>query len=979
MNAAVNARLFPAKRARIHCVFLSLLLALFLAPWNSQAQSLSNTNQTVTTTNTTPPLPGGPLPPPPPPLVLTNPPPGNLPPFPSFSALPTTKEIINARVFDEPLIPCDGSPFSYGDDGNVRWLEATDPQGGTSRAEFNQSDDIGIPNSDPGPLVPRSSTGNFYTRNYILYGRNTFYWDKKAMAEAPGDYSKARLYHWLHNADLASAEGCLESVKEPLENRVWFNYPGQDSSSAGATIYGSQNLPSAVARVMDDGSTQLYQFYRNPLGKITNAIDPANLNFSFVYATNQMDLLQVRQTLGTNNELDASFTYNSQHLPLTAVDASGQTNRFAYNTYGQITGITNALSQVTAFNYDSAGRLLSIVGPTNTAATSFTYDSFDRVKTVTDPDGYGRIIDMYDGYGTTAFNYYPVTLPPTLGAGRLKTVVDPNGLDTFTYGYDAVGRIQSVVMTNTLIGGVFGSDVYRNTYTYDILGRVTQDATKAVGTFNFTYVGASSRLASIIYPASLTTTFGYYNTIGDLRLRGLTNSNGGTLLSRFNYAYNEEGQITNLLEQLGSGTPKTNQISYDAIGEVLAVTTNGNNGYTYAYDLAGNRTLETFGTNTWRARFNPLNEIQSKDQGLSSTNRAYQWDEENRLVSVTAGSVGAKMIYNGFGRLVYLTEENNGVPSMYHWYVWDGDKIAEESYINTNYSAYFHWHYDYGHYDSYVPSYVWTTRDGLGSPREMYSGQYSLLLMQYDYDPYGRQSTLVSSYSTPPDIGFTGMFGIPGHNLDFAENRVYDPDTGRWLSRDPIGEAGGLNFYSYALNDPIDNVDPSGLCPQLGTLLGEGQYRDVNGDIRDQNGDLLKDQLNPLNPINFEGGNSLLNDRVERFATISDRIRNVAQQGYNYAVQNPRMAGLNRSQLGIDAEVQATRWLRRWAERNNVDLGVGGLQFQVRGSHSIPDVVFDPAGQIFDFKLTPKAIRSSQTRNFQNDFPGYNINYIFGP
>ena len=157
--------------------------------------------------------------------------------------------------------------------------------------------------------------------------------------------------------------------------------------------------------------------------------------------------------------------------------------------------------------------MLSIVGPTNTAATSFTYDSFDRVKTVTDPDGYGRIIDMYDGYGTTAFNYYPVTLPPTLGAGRLKTVVDPNGLDTFTYGYDAVGRIQSVVMTNTLIGGVFGSDVYRNTYTYDILGRVTQDATKAVGTFNFTYVGASSRLASIIYPASLTTTFGYYNTI----------------------------------------------------------------------------------------------------------------------------------------------------------------------------------------------------------------------------------------------------------------------------------------------------------------------------------------------------------------------------------------------------------------------------------------------------------------------------------
>jgi len=114
-------------------------------------------------------------------------------------------------------------------------------------------------------------------------------------------------------------------------------------------------------------------------------------------------------------------------------------------------------------------------------------------------------------------------------------------------------------------------------------------------------------------------------------------------------------------------------------------------------------------------------------------------------------------------------------------------------------------------------------------------------------------------------------------------------------------------------------------------------------------------------------------------ATTVSRIRNVAQQGYDYAVLNPRMQGLNRMQLGKDAEVQATRWLRRWAERNDVNLGPGGLQFQVRGANSVPDVVFDPAGQIFDFKLTPRAVRPTQTGNFQTDFPGYNIEYIFGP
>jgi len=43
----------------------------------------------------------------------------------------------------------------------------------------------------------------------------------------------------------------------------------------------------------------------------------------------------------------------------------------------------------------------------------------------------------------------------------------------------------------------------------------------------------------------------------------------------------------------------------------------------------------------------------------------------------------------------------------------------------------------------------------------------------------------------------------------------------------------------------------------------------------------------------------------------------------------------------------------------------------------VPDVVYVPARQILDFKLTLRAVRSAQTENFQADFPGYNIDYIF--
>ena len=113
--------------------------------------------------------------------------------------------------------------------------------------------------------------------------------------------------------------------------------------------------------------------------------------------------------------------------------------------------------------------------------------------------------------------------------------------------------------------------------------------------------------------------------------------------------------------------------------------------------------------------------------------------------------------------------------------------------------------------------------------------------------------------------------------------------------------------------------------------------------------------------------------------STTDRIRNVAQQSFDYAVNKPRKQGLNRMQLGKDAEIQATRWTRKWAERNGIDLGDSGLHFQVRGEHSIPDIIYEPTKNIMDFKLTPKAIRKKQSDNFQSDFPGYSIDYIFGP
>jgi RHS repeat-associated protein len=50
--------------------------------------------------------------------------------------------------------------------------------------------------------------------------------------------------------------------------------------------------------------------------------------------------------------------------------------------------------------------------------------------------------------------------------------------------------------------------------------------------------------------------------------------------------------------------------------------------------------------------------------------------------------------------------------------------------------------------------------------------------------------------------------------------RTYDPNTGRYLEADPIGQLGGINLYTYSLNNPIRFTDPEGLNPAAGALAG---------------------------------------------------------------------------------------------------------------------------------------------------------------
>jgi len=83
------------------------------------------------------------------------------------------------------------------------------------------------------------------------------------------------------------------------------------------------------------------------------------------------------------------------------------------------------------------------------------------------------------------------------------------------------------------------------------------------------------------------------------------------------------------------------------------------------------------------------------------------------------------------------------------------------------------------------------------------------IVQQLNYDEFGR----VLSDSNPgfQPFGYAGGLYDADTKLVRFGARDYDANLGRWLNRDPIQEAGGINLYGYVCNNPINNVDPLGL------------------------------------------------------------------------------------------------------------------------------------------------------------------------
>ncbi len=103
--------------------------------------------------------------------------------------------------------------------------------------------------------------------------------------------------------------------------------------------------------------------------------------------------------------------------------------------------------------------------------------------------------------------------------------------------------------------------------------------------------------------------------------------------------------------------------------------------------------------------------------------------------------------------------------------------------------------------------------DGNGNVAALYQGA-NTLAASYEYSPFGQVIASSGSYALENKYRFSTKPQDRIGSLNYYGYRYYDPMTGRWPSRDPIAEKGGMNLYGFVGNNAVDKRDFLGLVPE---------------------------------------------------------------------------------------------------------------------------------------------------------------------
>ncbi|MCK5353831.1 MAG: RHS domain-containing protein, partial [Methyloprofundus sp.] len=182
---------------------------------------------------------------------------------------------------------------------------------------------------------------------------------------------------------------------------------------------------------------------------------------------------------------------------------------------------------------------------------------------------------------------------------------------------------------------------------------------------------------------------------------------------------------------------------------------------------------------------------QVKEVSISGiTAGQYVYNANNQRTQKIVNGVTTHYIY-GAGGLLYGEYDANG--NLIREYVYlNGEPLAQIDAGTSEDLSYLH-------------------TDHLGTPRYA-SNTTGVQVWSWQSDAFGNGAP---SGSTMVNLRFAGQYWDNESSLHYNWNRYYDPETGRYITSDPIGLEGGLNTFAYVSANPVMFTDPEGLDVEI--------------------------------------------------------------------------------------------------------------------------------------------------------------------